>query len=208
MRAWSSPLVGGLVLAILSTVRNPWVRWPLMAWVDVFRAMPPLVLLVFIYAGLPFAGLEVSALGAVAIGFFLNTGAYYGEIFRAGLESVPAGQREAARALGLAARFISGYLYNPKGTSGRIGGGSTHAWVRIFLPGSGWVEFDPTNGIVGNAGLVRVAVARDPAQAIPISGTWAGFPNSDLGMDVRVDVSLDDPAIIPPAPPRAVADRK
>ena len=115
---------------------------------------------------------------------------------------------EAARALGLAARFISGYLYNPKGTSGRIGGGSTHAWVRIFLPGSGWVEFDPTNGIVGNAGLVRVAVARDPAQAIPISGTWAGFPNSDLGMDVRVDVSLDDPAIITPAPPRAVADRK
>ena len=115
---------------------------------------------------------------------------------------------EAARALGLAARFISGYLYNPKGTSGRIGGGSTHAWVRIFLPGSGWVEFDPTNGIVGNAGLVRVAVARDPAQAIPISGTWAGFPNSDLGMDVRVDVSLDDPAISTPAPPRAVADRK
>ena len=94
-------VVGGLVLAILSTVRNPWVRWPLMAWVDVFRALPPLVLLVFIYAGLPFAGLEVSALGAVAIGFFLNTGAYYGEIFRAGLESVPAGQREAARALGL-----------------------------------------------------------------------------------------------------------
>ena len=94
-------VVGGLVLALLSTVRNPWVRWPLMAWVDVFRALPPLVLLVFIYAGLPFAGLEVSALGAVAIGFFLNTGAYYGEIFRAGLESVPAGQREAARALGL-----------------------------------------------------------------------------------------------------------
>jgi polar amino acid transport system permease protein len=94
-------IIGGLVLAILSTVRNPWVRWPLMAWVDIFRALPPLVLLVFVYAGLPFAGIEVSALGAVAIGFFLNTGAYYGEIFRAGLESVPAGQREAARALGL-----------------------------------------------------------------------------------------------------------
>jgi transglutaminase-like putative cysteine protease len=99
---------------------------------------------------------------------------------------------EACRALGLAARFVSGYLYNPRGTSGRVGGGSTHAWVRIFLPGSGWVEFDPTNGIVGNAGLIRVAVARDPAQAIPISGTWSGFPASDLGMDVTVDVSLED----------------
>lgn len=115
---------------------------------------------------------------------------------------------EAARALGLAARFISGYLYNPKGTSGRIGGGSTHAWVRIFLPGSGWVEFDPTNGIVGNAGLVRVAVARDPAQAIPISGTWSGFPNSDLGMTVHVDVALDDPAIFTAVPPLTAANRK
>jgi polar amino acid transport system permease protein len=93
--------VGGLTLALLSTAKSPWVRWPLIAYVDVFRALPPLVLLVFVYAGLPFAGLEVSAIGAVAIGFFLNTGAYYGEIFRAGLESVPAGQAEAARALGL-----------------------------------------------------------------------------------------------------------
>lgn len=113
---------------------------------------------------------------------------------------------EACRALGLAAHFVSGYLYNPKGTSGRVGGGSTHAWVRIFLPGSGWVEFDPTNGIVGNSGLIRVAVARNPAQAIPISGTWSGFPASDLGMEVTVDVTLDEqdePAI--PAIPAAVS---
>lgn len=94
-------LLGGMILAILSTVRNPWVRFPLIAWVDVFRALPPLVLLVFVYAGLPFAGLEVSAFAAVAIGFFLNTGAYYGEILRAGIASVPAGQAEAARSLGL-----------------------------------------------------------------------------------------------------------
>jgi len=94
-------LLGGLILAILSTVRNPWVRWPLMAWVDVFRALPPLVLLIFVYAGLPFAGIEVSAFAAVAIGFFLNTGAYYGEILRAGITSVPAGQSEAARSMGL-----------------------------------------------------------------------------------------------------------
>jgi transglutaminase-like putative cysteine protease len=108
---------------------------------------------------------------------------------------------EAARALGLAARFVSGYLYNPRGQAGRVGGGSTHAWVRIFLPGSGWVEFDPTNGIVGNAGLIRVAVARDPYQAVPISGTWAGFPGSELPMDVKVEVHLEDeqesaPAVI------------
>lgn len=94
-------LLAGLILAILSTVKTRWVRWPLMAWVDVFRALPPLVLLVFVYAGLPFAGLEVSAFAAVAIGFFLNTGAYYGEILRAGIASVPAGQSEAARSMGL-----------------------------------------------------------------------------------------------------------
>ena len=94
-------IMGGLILALLSTAKSRWIRWPLTAWVDVFRALPPLVLLVFIYAGLPFAGLDVTAFTAVAIGFFLNTGAYYGEIMRAGIESVPRGQMEAARSLGL-----------------------------------------------------------------------------------------------------------
>jgi polar amino acid transport system permease protein len=94
-------LLGGALIAVLSTVRHPLVRWPLMAWVDFFRAFPPLVLLIFLYAGLPFAGLELGAFGCVAIGFFLNTGAYYGEILRAGIESVPAGQSEAARSTGL-----------------------------------------------------------------------------------------------------------
>ena len=83
--------------------------------------------------------------------------------------------------LGLAARFVSGYLYDPDKHKPLIGGGNTHAWVRIFLPGSGWIEFDPTNGIVGNNGLIRVAVARDPYQAVPISGTWRGFPADNLG---------------------------
>lgn len=94
-------LAGGIALALGSTIRHPAVRWPLMAWVDVFRALPPLVLLVFLYAGLPFAGIELGAWGAVAVGFFLNTGAYYGEILRAGIESVPHGQVEAARSTGL-----------------------------------------------------------------------------------------------------------
>jgi polar amino acid transport system permease protein len=94
-------LGGGIILALLGTVHSRWVRWPLIAWVDLFRALPPLVLLVFVYAGLPFAGIEVTAIAAVAIGFFLNTGAYYGEILRAGIESVPRGQMEAARSTGL-----------------------------------------------------------------------------------------------------------
>lgn len=101
---------------------------------------------------------------------------------------------EAVRALGFAARFVSGYLYNPSRREGRIGGGNTHAWVRVFLPGSGWVEFDPTNGIIGNRGLVRVAIARDPYQAVPLSGTWSGYPGSYLGMTVAVNVRVDDGA--------------
>lgn len=98
---------------------------------------------------------------------------------------------EAARALGLAARFVSGYLYNPTRRDARVGGGNTHAWVRVYLPGSGWVEFDPTNGIVGNHGLIRVAVARDIYQAVPISGTWSGYPGSFIDMEVAVNVSVE-----------------
>lgn len=98
---------------------------------------------------------------------------------------------EAARALGFAARFVSGYVYSPNARDRRVGGGNTHAWVRVYLPGSGWVEFDPTNGIIGNRGLIRVAVARDIYQAVPISGTWSGFPGSFIDMDVTVDVQVD-----------------
>ncbi len=94
-------LFGGLILALLASVRHPWVRWPLLAWVDFFRAFPPLVLLILLFAGLPFAGLELGGFVCVAVAFFLNTGAYYGEILRAGIESVPSGQTEAARSTGL-----------------------------------------------------------------------------------------------------------
>jgi polar amino acid transport system permease protein len=94
-------LLGGLILALLASAKAPMVRWPLMAWVDFFRAFPPLVLLILLFAGLPFAGLELGGFVCVAIAFFLNTGAYYGEILRAGIDSVPAGQIEAARSTGL-----------------------------------------------------------------------------------------------------------
>ncbi len=94
-------VIGGVILALLSRARSRWVRWPLAVWTDLFRALPPLVLLIVCYAGLPFAGLDLGAWGSVALAFFLNTGAYYGEILRAGLDSVPKGQWEAARSLGL-----------------------------------------------------------------------------------------------------------
>jgi transglutaminase-like putative cysteine protease len=96
---------------------------------------------------------------------------------------------EAARSLGFAARFITGYVYVPaRDGPVRLGGGSTHAWCQIYVPGSGWVEFDPTNGIVGNRDLIRVGVARTPQQAIPLSGSYWGDAEDELGLDVSVNV--------------------
>jgi transglutaminase-like putative cysteine protease len=97
---------------------------------------------------------------------------------------------EGVRSLGLAAHFVSGYLHVPAGAAAR-GAGATHAWLRVYLPGAGWVEFDPTNGIVGSHDLIRVAVVRDPRQAVPVSGTWTGFPSDHLGMTVEVEVTAD-----------------
>ncbi|MEM8731691.1 MAG: amino acid ABC transporter permease, partial [Pseudomonadota bacterium] len=94
-------LLGGLLTALGSVSERRWLRFLSIAFVDLFRAIPPLVLLIFIYAGLPFAGLQLSPFTAVAIGFFLNNSAYFAEIFRAGLLSVPKGQTEAARSTGL-----------------------------------------------------------------------------------------------------------
>ena len=96
---------------------------------------------------------------------------------------------EAARTLGFAARFITGYIYLPdRDGPTLLGGGATHAWCQIYVPGSGWVEFDPTNGIVGNRDLIRVAVARVPSQAIPLFGTYWGDREDELGMNVEVNV--------------------
>ena len=99
---------------------------------------------------------------------------------------------EAVRSLGLAARYVSGYLFSPPhgGSShGARGGGHTHAWVRVYLPACGWLEFDPTNGIVGNGDLIRVAIARDPRQAVPLHGSYEGEAADFLRMDVEVDVA-------------------
>ncbi len=104
---------------------------------------------------------------------------------------------EAARRLGVATRFVSGYLYDPaldteataeaSETPGITqGAGSTHAWLQAYLPGAGWVPFDPTNNLLGGNQLIRVGVARDPDQAAPVSGSWYGAADAYLGMEASV----------------------
>ncbi len=105
---------------------------------------------------------------------------------------------EAVRALGFAARFVTGYLYDPalddSASSLPIqGAGDTHAWVQVYLPGAGWVEFDPTNGQAGGANLIRVAVTRDPSQAMPLHGTFYGGADDFLEMTVEVEVRRGEP---------------
>jgi transglutaminase-like putative cysteine protease len=101
---------------------------------------------------------------------------------------------EAARWLGLASRFVSGYILIPDtDDGGTTGGGSTHAWMQVYLPGAGWVDFDPTNNIIGNRNLIRVAVAWDPRHVLPLWGTYFGPPSAFLGMDVSVNVTEETP---------------
>jgi len=117
---------------------------------------------------------------------------------------------EAVRSLGLAARFVSGYIFVPhtdeRGKNdeggkvparGAVGGGATHAWMQAYLPGAGWIDFDPTNSIIGNRNLIRVAVAWDPQQVLPLWGTFVGAPASFLGMDVTVSVTEKSPKSLP-----------
>ncbi len=94
-------LTGGLIVALLGGSRFALVRWLVVVYVDLFRAIPPLVLLIFIHAGLPFAGIRLSPFASVCLAFFLNNSAYYGEVYRAGIESIGRGQTEAARSTGL-----------------------------------------------------------------------------------------------------------
>jgi len=94
-------LIGGLGVALILLSRSRLTRWLVIALVDLFRAAPPLVLLILIYSGLPFAGIRLSPTAAVCLAFFCNTSSYYGEIYRAGIESIGRGQWEAARSTGL-----------------------------------------------------------------------------------------------------------
>jgi transglutaminase-like putative cysteine protease len=102
---------------------------------------------------------------------------------------------EAARRLGIATRFVSGYLYDPAldtgpaaGGAGTAGAGTTHAWLQAYLPGAGWVPFDPTNNLTGGNTLIRVGLTRDPSQAAPVSGVWYGERGAYIGMAATVIV--------------------
>ncbi len=94
------------------------------------------------------------------------------------------------RARGIAARFVSGYLHLPDDDDDDdVAGGNTHAWVQVYVPGPGWVDFDPSGGGVGNQNLIRVAVAHHPREAIPLQGTWFGAASDHLAMKVAVKVT-------------------
>ncbi|NND41279.1 MAG: transglutaminase family protein [Silicimonas sp.] len=96
---------------------------------------------------------------------------------------------EAARKFGFAARFVTGYLNDSAGgPDAPVGGGATHAWADVFVPGEGWIEFDPTNRITAGSALIRVATTRKPSQASPISGSFDGAGAVCLGLNVSVDV--------------------
>jgi len=99
---------------------------------------------------------------------------------------------EALRHLGYAARFVTGYLYSASVAQVR-GAGATHAWVQVFLPDLGWLEFDPTNGVAESPDLIPIAAARTPDEAAPISGTVLGDPGFSR-LSVRVDVRLEGAA--------------
>lgn len=100
---------------------------------------------------------------------------------------------EAARRLGFAARFVTGYLHDEASgnDSGEdmTGGGATHAWADIYVPGAGWVEFDPTNRIIASRNLIRVATTRTPPQALPVSGTFEHEGGRQMGLEVTVCVT-------------------
>ena len=91
--------------------------------------------------------------------------------------------------LGIAARFVSGYLKTADPDDESMTGGNTHAWVQVYVPGPGWVDFDPSSGTVGNENLVRVAVVHEPRAAVPLQGTWFGRASDHLAMNVAVKVA-------------------
>lgn len=96
---------------------------------------------------------------------------------------------EAARSLGFGARVVTGYLHNPSEGNHSTGAGTTHAWADIYVPGAGWVAYDPTNATIGGSNLIRVAVTRDISQAVPVAGSFVGASDDYLGMTVEVLVA-------------------
>ncbi|MBU0723853.1 MAG: amino acid ABC transporter permease [Alphaproteobacteria bacterium] len=148
-------LIGGMLIALVCRSRYRAIRWPAFVLVDFFRAVPPLVLLIFIYAGLPFIGVRMSPFAAVCLAFFLNTGAYYGEIYRAGIDSIGRGQWEAARSTGLSGRQTLAYIIIPQA-------------VRNVLPDlvSNTVEVVKLTSIASVVALPELLYAADMARSV------------------------------------------
>jgi len=148
-------LVGGLCIALACLARSRWSRWPAILLVDLFRAIPPLVLLIFVYAGLPFAGLDIEPFTAVVIAFLLNNSAYYGEVFRAGILSVGTGQDEAARSTGLNAAQTLWHVVLPQA-------------VRNVLPDllSNTVEVVKLTSLASVVSLAELLYSADMARSI------------------------------------------
>ena len=153
-------LAGGLGVALVSLARSRAVRWTAVAAIDFFRAIPPLVLLIFVYSGLPFAGIRMSPLAAVAVAFLLNTSSYYGEIFRAGIESVGSGQWDAARSTGLRAGQALAYVVLPQA-------------VRNVLPDlvSNTVEVIKLTSIASVVALPELLYAADMARSVTFNSS-------------------------------------
>jgi polar amino acid transport system permease protein len=153
-------LAGGLAFALISLSRLRTVRWAAIAAIDFFRSIPPLVLLIFVYAGLPFAGFRLSPLAAVAISFFLNTSSYYGEIYRAGIESVGLGQWDAARSTGLRFYQTLAYVVLPQA-------------VRNVLPDlvSNTVEVVKLTSIASVVALPELLYSADMARSVTFNSS-------------------------------------
>jgi polar amino acid transport system permease protein len=153
-------LAGGLAVALTSLSRFRAARWGAIAAIDFFRSIPPLLLLIFIYAGLPFAGIRLSPLAAVAIAFLLNTSSYYGEIYRAGIESVGLGQWDAARSTGLRGYQTMAHIVLPQA-------------VRNVLPDlvSNTVEVVKLTSIASVVALPELLYSADMARAVTFNSS-------------------------------------
>jgi polar amino acid transport system permease protein len=153
-------LTGGLALALLSLARSRPVRWAAIVGIDFFRAVPPLVLLIFVYSGLPFAGFRPSPVTAVAIAFFLNTSSYYGEIYRAGIESIGQGQWDAASSTGLKGYQTLAYVVLPQA-------------IRNVLPDlvSNTVEVVKLTSIASVVALPELLYSADMARSVTFNSS-------------------------------------
>ena len=153
-------LAGGLAFALLSRSSLRAVRSAAVVGIDFFRAVPPLVLLIFVYSGLPFAGVRPSPFTAVAIAFFLNTSSYYGEIYRAGIESIGLGQWDAARSTGLTASQTLAYVVLPQA-------------VRNVLPDlvSNTVEVVKLTSIASVVALPELLYSADMARSVTFNSS-------------------------------------